>query len=404
MSDKFEWDGYSDQPHIIKDKNYKKSIYKKAAFDQVITLGTTLLLSPFIALTYLLFKSKKKIETKDFFAMSVNLDKNPSESITLIEELGVKTLLIRLPLWEIERLAEYVSFVAQFKNKDILINILQDRKNIEDLTLFEKNIKKIFKAFPNVKKFQIGNTINRKKWAFFTIKEYLSFYQTAQIVRDAAYHDKELLGSSVIDFEYHYTIRSLYNFFSVKYDIFSSLLYVDRRGSPEGKQMGFDLKKKINLLNAIMILSPKTKNRLFITETNWPISNTAPYAPTSEKECVSPDEYALYMVQYYLIALSTGQVERVYWHQLIAAGYGLIDNREGIKKYPAFTAFKTMVSLLKEAHLAEANLEQKVKILRFKSDKQTIMIYWSDENLHIKEGLSLYGEKFTEGKFCYVVT
>jgi len=404
MSDTFEWDGYSDQPHIIKDKKFKKSIYKKAAFDQVITLGTSLILSPFIALSYFLFQSKKKIESKAFFAMNVNLDKNPKESVTLVEELGVETLLIRLPLWEMDRLDAYIAFVAQFKEKDIMINVLQDRENIENLTLFEKNIETIFNAFHHVKRFQIGSAINRKKWAFFTIKEYLTFYQVAQKVRDRNYHDRELLGSSVIDFEYHYTIRSLFNFFSLKYDIFTSLLYVDRRGSPQGKQMGFDLRKKINLLNAIMILSPKTKNKLFITETNWPISNTAPYAPTSEKECVSPDEYALYMVQYYLIALSTKQVERVYWHQLIAPGYGLIDNREGIKKYPAFAAFKTMISLLKEAHLVEATLEQKVKTLHFKSDKHTIMIYWSDKNLHINEGLSLYGEKFTKGKFCYVVT
>jgi len=404
MSDTFEWDGYSDQPHIIKDKKFKKSIYKKAAFDQVITLGTSLILSPFIALSYFLFQSKKEIESKTFFAMSVNLDKNPKESVTLVEELGVETLLIRLPLWEMDRLDAYVAFVAQFKDKDIMINILQDRENIENLTLFEENIETIFKAFHHVKRFQIGSAINRKKWAFFTIKEYLTFYQVAQKVRDRNYHDRELLGSSIIDFEYHYTIRSLFNFFSLKYDIFTSLLYVDRRGSPEGKQMGFDLRKKINLLNAIMILSPKTKNRLFITETNWPISNTAPYAPTSEKECVSPDEYALYMVQYYLIALATGQVERVYWHQLIAPGYGLVDNREGIKKYPAFTAFKTMVNLLKGSHLVESNLKQKIKILHFKSKKKSIKILWSDEKLGYIDGLSLYGDTFIEGKFCYVVT
>lgn len=404
MIDKFKWDSYSDQPHIIKDKVFKKSIYKKAAFDQVITLGTTLLLSPFVALSYLLFQSKKTIETKEFFAMSVNLDKEPQATVSLVEELGVDNLLIRLPLWEMDKLEEYVNFVAQFKNKDILINILQDRENIENLSLFKENIEQIFKAFPTVKRFQIGNAINRKKWAFFTIKEYLKFYQVAQRVRDEGYHDKQLLGSSIIDFEYHYTIRSLFNFFSVKYDIFTSLLYVDRRGSPEGKQIGFDLKKKINLLNSIMILSPKTKNKLFITETNWPISNTAPYTPTSEKECVSPDEYALYMVQYYLIALSTAQVQRVYWHQLIAPGYGLVDNRDGLTKYPAFEAYKTMVSLLKDAYLKESNLKEDVKMLRFKSAKKTIMIYWSDKELDIKEGISLYGEKFEKGKFCYIIT
>ncbi len=401
MHDKFEWDNFSDQPHIIKDKKFKKRIYKKAIFDQLITLFSTVILSPFILLSYLFLQQKRVIDTQNFFAMGVNLDKNPEETLTLIEELGVDTLLIRLPLWEIEKLDAYVAFVEKFKGKDILINILQDRNNIENLSLFEENIEKIFKAFPHIKKFQIGNAINRKKWAFYTIKEYLKLYQVAQRVRDKRYHDKVLLGSSVIDFEYHYTIRSLFNFFSLKYDIFTALLYVDRRGAPEGKQMGFDLKKKINLLHSIMILSPKSSNKLYITETNWPLSNTVPYAPTSEKECVNPEDYALYMLQYYLIALSTREVDRVYWHQLIAPGYGLVDNRDGIKKYPAFVAFQTMLKLLKGAHLEESNLTGEVKMMRFSKKSETIMIYWSDTLLDIKGGLSLYGKAFTEGKFCY---
>ncbi len=402
MSEKFPWDSYSDQPHVIKDKAFKKSIYKKAAFDQLLTLGTTFLLSPLIALTYLLRQKKSHVDTQHFFAMSVNLDKEPSLTPSLIDELGVETLLIRLPLWEMDRLKAYQSFVASLQGKDIMINILQDREHIENHTLLKEDIKRIFQAFPTIQKFQIGNAINRKKWAFYTIKEYLSFYQVVQNVRDEAYHDKELLGSSVIDFEYHYTIRSLFNFFPIKYDIFTALLYVDRRGSPENKQMGFDLKRKIWLLKSLMMLSPKTSNKLYITESNWPLKNTAPYAPTSEKECVDVDTYALYMVQYYLISLVAG-AERVYWHQLIAPGYGLVDHREGIEKYPAFRAFKTMLSLLKGAKLQESNLEGSLKFLRFKGRSNTIMIVWSNEDLPHKKGLDLYGKPFKGGKFCYII-
>jgi len=403
MPNRFPWDAYSDQPHIIKDKTFKKSIYKKAAFDQLCTIVTTLLLSPFVLFSYLFLQQKKHIDPQKFFALSVNLDKNPQESVALVDALGVESLLIRFPLCEMDRLPAYVDFVHSFKNKDIMINILQDRMHIKDHSLLKKDIHRIFQAFPHIKKFQIGNAINRKKWAFYNTKEYISFYKVVQDIRDEAYHDKVLLGSSVIDFEYHYTIRSLFNFFPIKYDIFTSLLYVDRRGSPENKQMGFDLKKKIHLLRAIMTLSPKTTNKLYITEANWPLKNTAPYAPTSEKECISPETYALYMVQYYLITLATQEVDRVYWHQLIAPGYGLIDNRHGIIKYPAFEAFKTMVSLLKEATLEESNIDGTVKFLRFKREKETIMIYWSDADLAIKEGLDLFGKPFKRGKFCYIL-
>jgi hypothetical protein len=45
-------------------------------------------------------------------------------------------------------------------------------------------------------------------------------------------------------------------------------------------------------------------------------------------------------------------VKQVYWHQLIAPGYGLIDNRgDTLNKYPAYQAFKVMLSYLKGAEL-----------------------------------------------------
>ena len=402
MIDKFPWDHYSDQPHIIKDKAFKKSIYKKAIFDQILTLLTTLLLSPFIFLSYFLH-GKKQIDTKHFFGMSVNLDKEPQKSVALIQELGVETLLMRFPLSQMHRLTEYVDFSKSFEGKDIMIVLLQDRAHIEDSALLKADIIKVFDAFSHVKTFQVGNAINRKKWAFYTTKEYLSFYKIIQDIRDSHYHDRDLIGSSVIDFEYHHTIRSLFHLVPIKYDIFSSLLYVDRRGSPENRQMGFDLYKKIKLLRAIMMLSPKAPKSLYITETNWPISNTAPYAPTSEKECVTPEQYALFMVLYHLISLASGRVDRVYWHQLIAPGYGLVDNRDGIDKYPAFKAYQTMVSLLQGAILKEANITSQAKFMRFEKEGKAIMIHWSDTPLDIKEGIGLYGEPFSSGTFCYVL-
>jgi len=175
--------------------------------------------------------------------------------------------------------------------------------------------------------------------------EYLNWYATVQEIRDRDYPELKLIGSSVIDFEYHYTIRTLFHFFKVRYDRFSSLLYVDRRGAPEHTQMGiFDTKNKIAMLYALVRLSPKTENQIYITEANWPLSNTAPYAPTSELECVSEERYSAYMLSYHKIAYETGKIERIYWHQLISAGYGLVDDREGqIRKTPAYEAYKRMI-------------------------------------------------------------
>jgi hypothetical protein len=50
------------------------------------------------------------------------------------------------------------------------------------------------------------------------------------------------------------------------------------------------------------------------------------------------------MIDYFSIAKSSGKVSKVFWHQLIAPGYGLVDNRDGkIRKTKAFYEFKKLL-------------------------------------------------------------
>jgi hypothetical protein len=110
----------------------------------------------------------------------------------------------------------------------------------------------------------------------------------------------------------------------------------------------FDTKNKINMLYTLVRLSPKTSNDIYITEVNWPLSHTAPYAPTSELECVSEEKYSEYMLDYHRIAKESGKIQRIYWHQLIARGYGLVDDKEEkIRKMPSFEAYKEFIAFSK---------------------------------------------------------
>jgi hypothetical protein len=142
-------------------------------------------------------------------------------------------------------------------------------------------------------------------------------------------------------------------------------------------QMGFALQDKISLLSTMVWLSPKSEHKLHITETNWPLSGTAPYAPTSEYECVSEDLYADYMLRYYLLAFASQQVDSVSWHQLIAPGYGLVDNREGIKKRSAFKTYKFMVQNLKNAQFLRLDIKRDYYILQCLVDNKLLQIHWS---------------------------
>ncbi|HIQ15246.1 MAG TPA: hypothetical protein EYH38_06715 [Leucothrix sp.] len=316
------------------------------------------------------------------------MDKNPQETKALIDELRVENLLIRVPLSDIKNVQAYIEFAEQFSDKNILINILQDRQHIEDLDLLYQSLDKVFQQFSHLTtRFQIGNAINRKKWAFFSMDEYLHFYKVAFELKKQKYPALTLLGPPIIDFEYYFTIRALFNLHKIYFDECSSLLYVDRRGAPENTQMGLDLSKKLYFLQMLLRLSPKTSNDIVVTETNWPISDTAPYAPTGEKECVSLDDHASFLVRYYLLALASGVVKNVYWHQLVAPGYGLIDNRNGkLIKYPAFYAFKTMLLLLASVEFVSLKVSGKLYQLSFKSlsKPEMIEVYWALEPCSIK--------------------
>lgn len=359
----FIWDNNSDQPYIIQDKEYKKTMRKKHLFDYIPMLASSMILLPLSLLVGVFFKSKEK-DSKAFFGMSVNLDKG-KEQQELIKELACKNILIRVPLEDISNLDKYVAFAKSFKGCTVLINILQNREHIENKVLLRESLTLIFSSFKGISsEFQIANAINRSKWGFFSIKEYLDFYFIAYNIRNESFKNYTLIGPSVIDFEYHYTIRAIFNKLGIYFDKVSALLYVDRRGAPENTQMFiFDTSKKIDLLYTLCSLAKQSSNEIIVTEVNWPISNTKPYAPTSEHECVSEEDYARYMLRYYLLSYGSGKIQSVYWHQLIAAGYGLIDNREVLRKRSAFEVYKVMLSFLSDSKVIKYSQSKDLHVL-----------------------------------------
>lgn len=346
--DKYPWHP-SDQPSVLKRED-KKDLRQGHKGDFFKLLLTNLFWYPYLFVKFL-FKNKKSTNTKvdkNFYGLCVNLDKG-DEQVALVEELGVKSLQIRFYLSDMENIDAYVKFAQSFlekDDKDILICVVQDRKHIQNPRLLQKDIRITFDKFKTItNKFMIGNTINRIKWGFVSIEEYIEFYKSVQNVRNQYYPNIKLIGSSVIDFEYHFTIRSLFNSANIHYDGLASLLYVDRRGAASNTQYGiFDLRNKIEFLDTIVKSANRCESEIIISEVNWPLKNTAPYAPTSEQECVSEEEYTKYMLEYFDMASKTGKISTVYWHQLIAPGYGLVDNKDGVlRKMPQFEAFKKMI-------------------------------------------------------------
>ncbi|MCW8838542.1 MAG: glycosyl hydrolase [Thiovulaceae bacterium] len=377
MKQPYIWDNYSDQPYPLKDKAYKKMKRRESLPSILKTIIISLFIFP-ISLVMMPFVKNKKIATNSFFCLGIDYQRESEKTVALVKELEVKHILVRLKLWEMHTLDELKEFISNFKDEKITLKIMQDRENVENLELLKNNLEKIFsKLGSEVDIYEIGTTINRAKWGFFSVDEYNSFFKTAYDLKKEKYPKLKLIGSGVIDFEYHFTSHTLFNFFNYKYDGVSALLYVDRRGAPENMQLGFTASDKIALLSTMVWLSPKTKHELYLTETNWPISNTAPYAPTSEKECVNLDTYANYMLRYYLLAFASQQVDALSWHQLIAPGYGLVDNRDGLKKYPAYQTYKTMIKNLKNAQFLRLDIKRDYYIFQCLVDNKLLQIHWS---------------------------
>jgi len=375
-----EWDSLSDQPaHMKRQKKFKQTIRKQHPWELVISALTILLLLPFVFLRYLFgFKKRRDFSLGHFFGMGVNLDKEPGLTPELIKELGVRDLLVRIHMKEVESLDAYEDFVRSLGDARLMFVLIPSREHIEDRGRLETDLDAIFARFKKYgSRFQVANAINRIKWGFVLPNEYLEFFQNVQKLRDTRYPDIELIGPSVIDFEYHVTLRALFNFFKIRYDAVSALLYVDRRGAPENPQFVFDLIGKIKLLRAITALSPKKRSSdLYITETNYPITGTGAYAPTSRNERVDEEAYTAYMVRYYLLTISTTLVKTVYWHQLIAPGYGLIDNRDGIVKRGAFFAFRFLYALLSDSRFLAFNVTNGLYCAEFEKDGKRIKALW----------------------------
>lgn len=417
MKAPFIWDHASDQPYQIKDKGYKKKMRKQESFSFFMTFLSSLIFLP-IAVLFQNFIARCKITTptKGFFGLGIDLQKEDLETTRmLVEELNVSSLLLRFPLWEMERLDVYVKAVGLFKGKALLINVMQDREHVEDLDLLEKDLRTIFKTLgDDVTMFQIGSTVNRAKWGFFSVHEYLRFYQVAYTLKQEEFPNIRLLGSSVIDFEFHFTAHTLFNLFKIHYDATSALLYVDRRGAPENSQMGFALLDKIALLSSLVCLSPRSDDHIYITETNWPLSGTAPYAPTSEHECIDEEHYADYMVRYYLLAFASRQIEAVYWHQLIAPGYGLVDNRDGLRRRSAFDAFRTMIDEMADATFLTLAIKRERYTLSCDTPRGLQQIIWvtgAEQELRFdtdvlsvdRDGKERYANRFTiDGSPIYI--
>ncbi len=272
--------------------------------------------------------------------------------LAALEELGVRRVFLRLDTWSEERQEEEALAAALAeRGYELAFGVPQDRALVREPQRWERAVEDIARRFaPYGRDFQVGQAINRSKWGVWRYEEYEALLASAARGLRAI-PGVRLLGPAVIDFEAYATatvVNLPWN--GLRLDGLSSLLYVDRRGAPENRQLGFDTAAKVTLLKAIAETGRNCGPGSWITEVNWPLWE-GPHAPAGKSAAVDEATQADYLARYYLLALGTGLVERVYWWQLVARGYGLVcPEADGtLRRRPSFAALKTLVERLEGA-------------------------------------------------------
>lgn len=380
MTDVFRWNPYADQPHNVAPKGERFRHHWKHADSYLGMLFWNGIRSIPILTRYQRYRRemyRHPASIGDPFAVSVSPAGERNEDVveTLLAA-GVRRTLVRIPSWEHDRLDAHDDLIRRLDREgvDITLALLQRRADVLNPQSWETFLQGVFSRFAGrCSAFEIGHAWNRTKWGVWDHQEYLRL--AAPAVGLARRFGVSLVGPAVIDFEFHLYPPVLRR---IPFDKVSSFLYVDRMGAPENRQYGWDTSKKLALLKAVVDGSGRGERDLWITEVNWPLAGTGKYSPASGKPNVTEREQADYLARYYILTLASGMVERIFWWQLAAPGYGLVDNRpRKWRKRESFHALKTLAALLRGGRFEERLEHPRAHLFRFQTRDGGVVAAWT---------------------------
>ena len=264
---------------------------------------------------------------------------------------------------------------------------VQSRKAVTDPASWQAFLEHVFAG---VGEFlidaELGHAINRTKWGLWSTDDYAALLAPWNALHER-YPNVRLLGPAVNDFEFQYVAAALGAVpRKVELGALSLHLYVDRRGAPEKEQKvlggSYSALDKFVWARALAEGSNRCGNDVVISEVNWPLRDTggfahefAPYFWKGNPKLdttVTEEQYGWFMVRYYLLALCSGMVSRVYWWHLASPTFGLVDTSEDEwRARPAHAMLRTLLG-----HLEGATFRDRVPtpdgtyLLRFDREEQ----------------------------------
>jgi len=353
VADRIVWDPLSDQPHLHAGRAGRARVRLRALPEHTAALAAA-------TAGLLRARSRYRQLRGGLFATPVRCGEvavalrpvagDPEPLLAAVRALGVRHALLRLHPWQ-ERHDAEAALAAGLRAQGIAVAFAlpQSRELVRDPGRWRAAVEEIAARFtPYGHRFQVGQAINRSKWGVWRPREYLRLAAAAAAILRRT-PGVEIAGPAVIDFEPHALAAALCldPGAEPRFDLVSALLYVDRRGAPENRQLGFDTLGKLALYRALAATSPRGADRLWVSEVNWPLAE-GPHSPAGRAVAVGEQAQADYLSRYLLLALGSGLAERVDWWQLVARGYGLIDPLPDgtLRRRPAFAALAHLARLL----------------------------------------------------------
>lgn len=396
--DLWVWDYKSVQPQNVWKSKEKHKLYPPLRTFKIIASTIRWLPSVYISFKKLTkIKYTETVTITDKIGMSISPKPATWEQeYSLLKELKYKMpLLIRVYAHESQQQQDFLRKIICSLGKDgfpIMLAFCQNREAVKDPDKWKSLINNTIEhTHKYIQRVEVGHTINRAKWGIWDYAEYGTMIKVVAPLKNK-YPNIQWCGPAAIDFDYPDLLAALDETAEHwQFDALSHQLYVDRRGAPENTQIGQSTLEKIMWGKSISLAHPATSGKFIISEVNWPLRNTGVYSPIGSPylrpnqvvgaPSVSEETYAVYMIRYYLIACCSGFVETVYWWQLVAHGFGLVDNIDckHWRKRPAFDAYKFLLKIMQNAVFVEFtpanNSNDKGGIYKFQTDKIIKVVY-----------------------------
>ena len=369
------WDHLSDQPHQHAGRWQRLGVRLGDAGYHAREYGAALAALPRARHRYLELKAGLYREPIRWDGLGVGvrpMSEGSEATLAALDALGVSRVLLRLHPWQEDHEAEeHLARELHARGVDLVFALPQNRELVRDRGRWQAAVSQLAARFtPFGTDFQVGQAINRSKWGVWNYAEYLGLVADAsRILR--RYEGVRILGPAVIDYEFH-RLAGVLNipWEDVHFDIVSSLLYVDRRGAPENRQLGFDTVDKAVQLRALADTGRSSSQKAWVTEFNWPLWE-GPHSPAGRDVSVDEEAQANYLARYCLLVLGTGMLERVYWWQLVAKGYGLtyLDAEGSFRMRPSYQALATLQEQLAgSTFLGPLKTEPSARLYHFQRD------------------------------------